>query len=306
MPTTQNPRRRRDLEAQRKQEREAAQRAAYQRSVRKRRLIGGLAVAMVVLLGFGGVVLATSDANKKTTAAPTSTSGLPTTTTSELGNNLPPASLPAVAAGATLTGATPCPNADGSSPRTTKFAQAPPTCLDPTKEYDATIHTSKGDISLFLLPEVSPASVNNFVTLARYHYYDGLPVTRITPRGWAEIADPKLGDGTSGPGYTIKSETPSQGSIPTPLIVAMLPVAADGSSGGGLILGLADQVSGMPKEATQIGNISDSRVDRTKPPDAQSTVQHEIDKTATKSGLPSEVVTIKDITITERPKTTQG
>jgi cyclophilin family peptidyl-prolyl cis-trans isomerase len=306
VPTTQNPRRRRDQEAQRKQEREAAQRAAYQRSVRKRRLIGGFVVVMVVLVGFGGVVLATNDSNKKPNAAPTSTAALPTTTTTALGNNLPPASLPAVPAGATLTGATPCPNADGSSPRTTKFAQAPPSCLDPTKEYDATLHTSKGDISLFLLPEASPQSVNNFVTLARYHYYDGLPITRITPRGWAEVGDPRLPDGSTGPGYTIKSETPSQGSIPTPLIVAMLPVAADGSSGGGLIIGLADQASGMPKEATQIGNISDSRLDTTKPPDGQSTVQHEIDKTATKSGLPSEVVTITGVTIKERPKTTQG
>jgi len=296
VPTTQNPRRRRDLEAQRKQERADAQRAAYQRSVRKRRLLAAFVILMVVLVAIGGVVMATSDSNKKTAAAPTTTSGLPTTTTTQLGNDLPPASLPAVTAGASLTGATPCPDENGASPRTTKFAQAPAMCIDPTKDYSATIHTTKGDISMFLLPDVSPQSVNNFVTLARYHYYDGLPVTRIVPRGWAEIGDPKFADGTTGPGYTVKGETQPQGSIPTPLIVAMLP-GADGSSGGGLIIGLADQANGMPKEATQIGNISDSRLDVCKPPEGQGTVQHDIDKTATKAGLPSEVVTITGITI---------
>jgi len=297
VPTTQNPRRRRDLEAQRKQEREAAQRAAYRRSVHKRRLLGGFVIAMVVVVAIGGVVMATSDSNKKTTAAPTTTA-LPTTTTSQLGSNLPPASLPAATAGATLSGDTPCPKDDGSSPRTTKFAQAPPMCIDPTKDYEAILHTTKGDISAYLIADSSPNSVNNFVTLARYHYYDGLPITRVVPRGWAEIGDPKFPDGTTGPGYTVKGEAQPEGSIPTPLIVATLP-GPDGSSSGGLIFGLADQANAMPKLATQIGNISDSRLDRTKPPDGQGTVQHEIDKIATKSGLPGEVVTITGIDITE-------
>jgi len=62
-------------------------------------------------------------------------------------------------------------------------------------------------------------------------------------------------------------------------------------------------VSGMPKEATQIGNIADSRLDETKPVEGQGTVQHEIDKVATKSGLPSEVVTIKGVTVEEVAKT---
>ena len=46
--------------------------------------------------------------------------------------------------GETLTGETPCPAADGSSPRTTTFAEPPPTCIDPAKTYTAEIADERG------------------------------------------------------------------------------------------------------------------------------------------------------------------
>lgn len=299
VPPSANPRRRRELEAKRRQQQLEAQHAAYRRAVRKRRMIGIGVIVAVVLGTVAGVILASSDnANQ---AATSTTAPTTTTTTVNTGNNLPPASLPVASPGAALTGDTPCPNPDGSSARTTSFAKPPPMCIDPAGDYNATIHTTKGDIKVSLLASASPNSVNNFITLARYHYYDGLPVTRITPRGWAEI------DGLPGLGYSIPSETLEQGSIATPLILAALPDQTGGSAGG-LIIGIADQVSGMPPNATQIGNILDSRIDTTKDPQNQSTVQREIDKAATKSGAPSEVITITGITIDDLTKasTTPG
>ena len=83
-------------------------------------------------------------------------------------------------------------------------------------EYSAVIRTSKGDIELFLLPDASPQTVNNFATLARYHYYDGLPITKIVPRGWAEIDDPVGADGGRGPGYRLPNEADARGTVSSP------------------------------------------------------------------------------------------
>lgn len=303
MPPSSNPRRRRAEDARRQQAQQQAREAAYRRAARKRRIIAVAVLVGVVVATVGVVALASGEKSTKAASSTTSSSGVTTSTAAGGGNNLPPASLPTVAAGATLTSATVCPNPDGSSPRTTSFAEAPPMCIDATKDYEAVIHTTKGDLRVSLLPTFSPKSVNNFVTLARYHYYDGLPITRIVPRGWAEVSDPTGADGTKGPGYSIESETPAQGSIPTPGILAALPTSGSGAAGGGLIIGIADQVSGMPAAATQIGNITDSRLDQSPTGDLGKTVQQELDKAATKSSAPSEVITIKGIDIIESAAT---
>src|SRR5436190_17361567 len=44
--------------------------------------------------------------------------------------------------GATITGDTPCPAADGSAARTTTFAKPPPMCIDVNKAYTASVATT--------------------------------------------------------------------------------------------------------------------------------------------------------------------
>ena len=77
--------------------------------------------------------------------------------------------------------------------------------IDVNKTYIATIVTAKGTIKLQLLPKVAPNTVNAFVFLAREGFYDGLTFHRIVPGFVAQGGDPK-GDGTGGPGYTLKAE----------------------------------------------------------------------------------------------------
>src|SRR6478736_4018382 len=48
--------------------------------------------------------------------------------------------------GASITGPTPCPAEDGSSPRVTGFAEAPARCIDPDSFYLATVTTTRGTI----------------------------------------------------------------------------------------------------------------------------------------------------------------
>jgi cyclophilin family peptidyl-prolyl cis-trans isomerase len=61
------------------------------------------------------------------------------------------------------------------------YAAAPAMTIDTTKLYQATITTSKGAIVLCLQPNLAPNTVNVFVTLARNHFYDGIPFHRVCP-----------------------------------------------------------------------------------------------------------------------------
>ena len=118
--------------------------------------------------------------------------------------------LKPVSPGATITGDTPCPKADGSSPRTSRFAKAPPTCIDPTRSYTAELATSKGTITISLDAKTTPLTVNNFVVLARYHFYDGIAFHRIVSDFVDQVGDPTE-TGSGGPGYTFPDELPRDG-----------------------------------------------------------------------------------------------
>lgn len=62
-----------------------------------------------------------------------------------------------------------------------------------------------GEIRIEFFPEDAPKTVENFVTLAKKGFYDGLTFHRVVPGFVVQGGDPK-GNGTGGPGYTIKAE----------------------------------------------------------------------------------------------------
>ncbi|OWT32942.1 peptidylprolyl isomerase [Methanobrevibacter sp. 87.7] len=70
----------------------------------------------------------------------------------------------------------------------------------------ATMETEKGTIILELFPNEAPGTVANFEKLANSGFYDGLTFHRVIPDFVIQGGDPN-GDGTGGPGYTIKCET---------------------------------------------------------------------------------------------------
>ena len=100
-----------------------------------------------------------------------------------------------------------CPKADGSTKRETAFKKAPPMCIDTAKSYMATMKTSKGTIVIALDPKKAPKTVNNFVVLSRYHFYDGLTFHRVVPGFVIQGGDPQ-GNGQGGPGYQFDDELP--------------------------------------------------------------------------------------------------
>src|SRR3954462_9232211 len=105
---------------------------------------------------------------------------------------------------------TECPAADGSSPKKQKFDAPPPMCIDSAKRYTAEMVTSKGSMTIALDAAAAPETVNNFVVLARYHYYDGVIFHRIIPGFMCQGGDPQ-GTGTGGPGYRFADELPAPG-----------------------------------------------------------------------------------------------
>ncbi|HQK42643.1 MAG TPA: peptidylprolyl isomerase [Anaerolineaceae bacterium] len=77
--------------------------------------------------------------------------------------------------------------------------------LDPTKKYQATLHTSKGDIIIDLYAKNVPHTVNNLVFLARQGFYNGTIFHRVIADFMAQGGDP-TGTGRGGPGYKFRDE----------------------------------------------------------------------------------------------------
>jgi peptidyl-prolyl cis-trans isomerase B (cyclophilin B) len=62
-----------------------------------------------------------------------------------------------------------------------------------------------GVIEIELYPEDAPKTVENFITLTKKGFYNGLTFHRVVPGFVVQGGDPN-GNGTGGPGYTIKAE----------------------------------------------------------------------------------------------------
>ncbi|WP_204141003.1 peptidylprolyl isomerase [Halomicronema sp. CCY15110] len=69
----------------------------------------------------------------------------------------------------------------------------------------AIMETDKGTITLEMFDADAPGTVQNFVDLANNGFYDGLKFHRVIPNFMVQGGCPK-GNGTGGPGYTIKCE----------------------------------------------------------------------------------------------------
>jgi cyclophilin family peptidyl-prolyl cis-trans isomerase len=82
-------------------------------------------------------------------------------------------------------------------------------CIDPAKSYQAVVTTDLGDITVDLDATAAPQTVNNFVVLSRYHFYDGVPFHRVIPGFVVQGGDGELGNGQGGPGYAFEDELPA-------------------------------------------------------------------------------------------------
>lgn len=180
---------------------------------------------------------------------------------------------------------TPCPEADGSSPVQRRFDGPPPMCIDPEKRYGGEMVTTKGTLTFTLDPIGAPQTVNNFVFLARYHYFDGIVFHRVIPGFVLQGGDP-TGTGTGGPGYKFADELPTAGRYE----LGSLAMANAGSNTNGsqFFVISGPQGIGLPPKYSLFGKV-------VKGLDVVAT----IDAIGSGSGKPKEKVTITSVTITE-------
>ena len=112
--------------------------------------------------------------------------------------------------GRAITGDTPCPAVDGSEARASTFEKAPSNCLDAGKTYTAVVTTNKGEFTIVLDQTKAPLAANNFVTLARYKYFDNTQCHRAILDFVVQCGDPTA-TGSGGPGYSFADELPQAG-----------------------------------------------------------------------------------------------
>ena len=229
-----------------------AQAAAARRKRMRTAVIFGLLI--VALIGATLAVSSGGDDDESVDTAATTLTTIPGgSTTSGVTPVTVQVTLPP--AGATIEGPTPCPEADGSSERTTTFAEPPPTCIDPAKTYTATVATNEGSFTLELDDAAAPVAVNNFVVLARYHFYDGVAFHRIIPGFMIQGGDP-IGPspGQGGPGYSLPDELPTGENAYPPGTLAMANSGAN--TGGSQFFVMATGSEGLSNDYTVFGRVA--------------------------------------------------
>jgi len=92
--------------------------------------------------------------------------------------------------------------------------------IEPDMDYQAVLHTEKGDITIDLFSEKTPKTVNNFVFLSKQGFYDGVIFHRVIEDFMAQTGDP-TGTGRGGPGYQFEDEFHRELKHDKPGIVSM-------------------------------------------------------------------------------------
>jgi len=100
--------------------------------------------------------------------------------------------------------ATPSP-ATSAAARGQACPTSQPAALPAGQTRTVTISTANGDIVIQVKADLSPIAAGNFVALASCGFYEGLVFHRVVPDFVIQGGDPN-GDGSGGPGYTIKDE----------------------------------------------------------------------------------------------------
>ena len=151
--------------------------------------------------------------------------------------------------------ATDCPATDGSEPKQQEFAEMQPFCIDVESSYTAEMVTNIGDLTIELDPQRAPQTVNNFVGLARYHYFDDTVCHRAIPAFVVQCGDPQ-GDGFGGPGYTIPDELPLPGEYQIGSVV-MANSGQPDSGGSQFFIVTGPNGAGLPPQYSLFGMVTD-------------------------------------------------
>lgn len=234
----------------------------------RRRLVTGVAVLAVFAAVVGLITAVNSGDDDETDVATDTTSASATTTTTEPEPAVEPT----------------CPPADGSAETRRRFTGPFDTCIDPAKTYTADVETDVGTFTITFDDEKAPKTVNNFVALARYHYFDGIVFHRVIPGFVVQGGDP-TGTGSGGPGYQFDDELPEAGEYEIGS-VAMANSGAD-TNGSQFFVVTGQQGVELPPNYSLFGMVTAGmdvvkKIEADGAPTGEPTVTHRIVKVTVK------------------------
>ncbi len=192
MPTDKRERQRAGRESRRQAAREAQRKAA------RRRQVISIVVLLAIVVGVGLAISATGSDDTSDV-----TTGSSSTTVAEKD----PAD-PGADADVSKVGTSECPPAEGAAEPKKSFDGRPKDCLTAGASYSAQVETDIGTFTIELDREKAPLTVNNFVFLARYKAYDGVPFHRVIQDFVVQGGDVALKNGTGDAGYKFADELP--------------------------------------------------------------------------------------------------
>ena len=157
-------------------------------------------------------------------------------------------------------------------------------------DYQIVLDTNMGQITLDMLPELAPGHVKNMLALAKIGFYDGVTFHRIISGFMIQGGCPD-GDGTGGPGYTIKAEFNKTKHVPGVLSMAR---ANDPNSAGSQFFICLEKASQLDGQYTVFGRTADAE---------SLAVVKKIGAVAVGAqDRPTKPVVIEKATVVEKPK----
>jgi len=247
---------------------------AAQRKAAKRRQAISIGVLVAVILGIGFFLSRTGGNDD---GASVSAAGGSTTTTTPTTTPTAPAVAPT------------CPPAEGEATQNRAFTGAPPTCIDPARRYSATMTTDVGSFTIDLDAVKAPATVNNFVFLARHGYYRDVPFHRVIPGFVVQGGANPAGTGSGGPGYKFNDELPAAGQYKIGSVV--MANAGPNTNGSQFFVVTGDQGAALEPKYNLFGQVTEGL-----------DVVKKIEADGSAGGTPSKVHKITDVKITESEK----
>jgi peptidyl-prolyl cis-trans isomerase B (cyclophilin B) len=184
---------------------------------------------------------------------PTGTASVPSTAASLSGGRAPMPKRTKPLADPVTCAFTP----DAGSPAPKRVALPPDGPAPSSGTVGVRLATSAGDIGLTLDRALAPCTVVNFLSLVKQGYYDGTACHRLsvtTGLQMLQCGDP-VGDGTGGPGYTIRDEVFPQLTYGRG-VLAMAKTSDPDSGGSQFFLVFGD--TRIPPEYTVFGSIDDA------------------------------------------------
>lgn len=154
----------------------------------------------------------------------------------------------------------------------------------------AIIETNYGTIRFEMYEKDAPKTVENFMTLARKGFYDGLTFHRVIKGFMIQGGDP-LGNGTGGPGYTFEDElNPETESYKRGYVKGTVAMANAGPNTNGSQFFIMHEDTPLPHSYTIFGHVIEGQ----EVVDAIARVETDA------NDKPIEPVIIKTVTVEEK------